>query len=565
MSRAAHVTNALIIHLLRKLNDYRLFCPVIRQPSEYLILVFNVGAYTFCVPALEVESVTKKPVTSITSVPGSPNAVAGILAYRGQIVTVIDLHCKLGLPVPRETASGLLIIARMDDDLTAFWADGVTDVISSSAVQWHPVTANTSFTAVNKLGTHDDLFLMHTCLASLALMEDSLQEDSQFLRFTEALGIRSSVKIETVPEMARLDECKNTESPDAKGPEEKACRAEKIEKVLPAPGTHPTPKVKAGKPYTIIQPNTSRISISKTNSKTRATPVPTIPSKAQPVEIQKAGRSSQVLEIGKSSSSGIAGSMLEKASTRPAKGHGFNHKEQAPAEPLSTPLNGNRRSKFLWIAAGIIGFGLLLALLIRPWHHRETTYAILAPPIPPVGMAAAPAKSSPASVFPEAVWATAEKVLVVEKQPEAEPPHRAPSEKRPAKLAVQSVVKAPAAEAGEGFGEDAETDKAPSASDYEDSRHQELLRIETKGFTLTVERPQADGSIPPPPDSQTGGPQIGSDEMLVHIVVKGDTLWDIAKSYLGNPMLYPELAKLSYIKDPHWIYPRDVIRIVRRY
>ena len=53
-------------------------------------------------------------------------------------------------------------------------------------------------------------------------------------------------------------------------------------------------------------------------------------------------------------------------------------------------------------------------------------------------------------------------------------------------------------------------------------------------------------------------------EETIHIVVRGDTLWDIAKGYLGDPFRYPELARLSRIKDPDWIYPGDVIRIIQK-
>ena len=45
-----------------------------------------------------------------------------------------------------------------------------------------------------------------------------------------------------------------------------------------------------------------------------------------------------------------------------------------------------------------------------------------------------------------------------------------------------------------------------------------------------------------------------------YVVVKGDTLWDIAKRYLGNALRYPELAKLNNIKNPNLIYPGQVIR-----
>ena len=47
-----------------------------------------------------------------------------------------------------------------------------------------------------------------------------------------------------------------------------------------------------------------------------------------------------------------------------------------------------------------------------------------------------------------------------------------------------------------------------------------------------------------------------------HIVVKGDTLWHIALRYINNPYRYPELARLSKIKNPDLIYPGDQVRII---
>lgn len=43
-----------------------------------------------------------------------------------------------------------------------------------------------------------------------------------------------------------------------------------------------------------------------------------------------------------------------------------------------------------------------------------------------------------------------------------------------------------------------------------------------------------------------------------YIIVRGDTLWDLAQKNNGNPYLWPQLwERNQYIKDAHWIYPGD--------
>src|SRR5690242_12839651 len=44
----------------------------------------------------------------------------------------------------------------------------------------------------------------------------------------------------------------------------------------------------------------------------------------------------------------------------------------------------------------------------------------------------------------------------------------------------------------------------------------------------------------------------------VHLIPRGDTLWDLAAKYYGNPYLWPQIwEKNQYVLDAHWIYPGD--------
>src|SRR5262245_49358593 len=66
----------------------------------------------------------------------------------------------------------------------------------------------------------------------------------------------------------------------------------------------------------------------------------------------------------------------------------------------------------------------------------------------------------------------------------------------------------------------------------------------------------------PPHWSRNHCPDSIPDGAAYYIVVKGDTLWDIARRFLGNPYLWPQIwDKNRCITDAHWIYPGDALII----
>lgn len=98
----------------------------------------------------------------------------------------------------------------------------------------------------------------------------------------------------------------------------------------------------------------------------------------------------------------------------------------------------------------------------------------------------------------------------------------------------------------------------------------------TANYLTAQDATPAPAQAPAPADQASGAPQVQphfskwdypktlepKEGQQVHIVEKGDTLWDLAGKYLNNTYAWPQIWELNqWIKDPHWIYPGDPLII----
>ncbi len=101
-------------------------------------------------------------------------------------------------------------------------------------------------------------------------------------------------------------------------------------------------------------------------------------------------------------------------------------------------------------------------------------------------------------------------------------------------------------------------------ANIESSNGADALELEKTQVDKPVEKIKIEGAALPEPVLRHV-PEVNENIKIrkyIHIVVKGDTLWDIAGRYVNNPWRYPELARLSNIKNPDLIYPGNKVIVI---
>ena len=98
------------------------------DPAHLLQLVsFNCGDEVFGIDILKVQEINR--IVEITRVPNAPPFVEGVINLRGQIIPIIDLRLRFGLPKKAFEKDTRIIVVEIDGKIIGFIVDSVSEVL----------------------------------------------------------------------------------------------------------------------------------------------------------------------------------------------------------------------------------------------------------------------------------------------------------------------------------------------------------------------------------------------------------------------------------------------------
>jgi purine-binding chemotaxis protein CheW len=101
------------------------------DPHDREILVFEIAGQRYGLPVTEVRELVR--AVAIVPLPLARPPVEGVVDLRGQIVPVIDLRSRLGLPARPVSPSDHMIVAQSQGRLVALRIDRAIDLVPIDA------------------------------------------------------------------------------------------------------------------------------------------------------------------------------------------------------------------------------------------------------------------------------------------------------------------------------------------------------------------------------------------------------------------------------------------------
>lgn len=106
------------------------------------VVGFRLCGEEFAVPILTVREINHRP--QITTVPHSPPEVVGMTDLRGNVIAVVDLAMRFGMPIEQRGHEERMVVLDVGSKPVGFLVDAVTQVrrVEVSAIDQAPTTSS---------------------------------------------------------------------------------------------------------------------------------------------------------------------------------------------------------------------------------------------------------------------------------------------------------------------------------------------------------------------------------------------------------------------------------------
>jgi len=140
-------------------------------------VTFCIGEETYGIAVMQVREVIR--VSDITPVPGADEHILGIINLRGNVVTVLDMHCLLALPPVDLTDQSRIIISESNEQVIGLLVDSVAEVVylKASEVEVRPSVGNEEGAKfIRGVHSEGDQLLILVDVDQMMIEEDSTEE-----------------------------------------------------------------------------------------------------------------------------------------------------------------------------------------------------------------------------------------------------------------------------------------------------------------------------------------------------------------------------------------------------
>ncbi len=130
------------------------------EAQERELLTFKLGEENYGIDILKVQEI--RGYEAVTRIANAPEHIKGVINLRGNIVPIVDMRIRFGLPRAEYDNFTVTIILNVGHKVVGIVVDGVSDVVRLTAEQIQPGPAMAAIDAscITGLGTLEDRMLI---------------------------------------------------------------------------------------------------------------------------------------------------------------------------------------------------------------------------------------------------------------------------------------------------------------------------------------------------------------------------------------------------------------------